>query len=150
MMYQYIQVCRYKSFDLLEYVRIFSRIRPLILFFRNCIIKFIDRYIPFSNLALTAYSSCLIQHYPLAFLSCLFGSRVTGSSNAVTEICAGAYIHIRTRMQKGGLTSGRFYPEYPPRCLAQWGLSSFILSTGEPREEEIVRRTDVIFSLGRR
>lgn len=50
------------------------------------------------------------------------------------------YTCTRTRAHEGGLTSGRLYPEYPPRCLAQWGLSSLILSAGEPgrrrREEE--------------
>lgn len=62
------------------------------------------------------------------------------------------YTCTRTRAHEGGLTSGRLYPEYPPRCLAQWGLSSLILSAGEPerREEKrrAVRRADVIFSPG--
>lgn len=61
------------------------------------------------------------------------------------------YTCIRTRAHEGGLTSGRLYPEYPPRCLAQWGLSSLILSAGESeekrREEKTVRRADVIFPL---
>lgn len=30
-----------------------------------------------------------------------------------------------SRAKEGGLTSGRLYPEYPPRCFAQWGLLSY-------------------------
>ena len=70
------------------------------------------------------------------------------------------YTCTRIRTHEGGLTSGRLYPEYPPRCLAQWGLSSLILSASESerreekrreekrREEKRrpVRRVDVIFS----
>lgn len=50
------------------------------------------------------------------------------------------YTCTRTRAHEGGLTSGRLYPEYPPRCLAQWGLSSLILSAGEPERREEKRR----------
>jgi len=34
------------------------------------------------------------------------------------------------------------YPEYPPRCFAQWGLSSLILSASESERREEKRREE--------
>lgn len=42
-----------------------------------------------------------------------------------TERCERERERERSRAKEGGLTSGRLYPEYPPRCFAQWGLLSY-------------------------
>ena len=56
---------------------------------------------------------------------------------------------VFSRVKEGGLTSGRLYPEYPPRCFAQWGLS---LSLSLPPSSLIPNargpRVDVIFAAG--